>query len=264
MKKMKCLFNLLLIVIICNPLFAQIDIEKSIPTTWEVHKILQIPSSKLPLFSSKLKGEIGKINNYFINTEDGEIQVNKIICKNSLEADKVYKSMVALHKSEITCFKRNVEVFEFRSNKIELIKKVKKILNTAKGKNNLKINLSSVFVEDQNKALKFYTETLGFVKKEDIPLGEFRWLTVVSADGPGYLELVLEPNILEAARTYQSKLFKQGIPLNSFEVDDLQSEYERLKKLGVQFTIEPTKSVGSIMAIFNDTCGNLIQIYQVL
>lgn len=261
---MKYLFTLLFIVMICNPLFSQIDIEKIIPTTWEVHKILQIPANKLPLFCTKLNGEIGIIKNYFINTEDGEIQVNKIICKNSLEADKVYKSMVTLHKSEITCFKRNVEVFEFRSNNIELIKKIKKIINTAHGKNDLKIKLSSVFVEDQNKALKFYTEILGFVKKEDIPFGEFRWLTVVSSDGPGYLELVLEPNILEAAKTYQSKLFKQGIPINSFEVDDLQSKYKQLKKLGVQFTTEPTKSVGSIMAIFNDTCGNLIQIYQVL
>ena len=126
----------------------------------------------------------------------------------------------------------------------------------------LKIKLTSVLVDDQEKALKFYTEILGFVKKEDIPLGEFKWLTVVSADDPDGTELLLEPNANEAAKTFQKAIFEQGIPATCFFVDDVQKEYERLKKLGVKFTMEPTDVETTIVAVFDDTCGNLIQIAQ--
>jgi predicted enzyme related to lactoylglutathione lyase len=127
----------------------------------------------------------------------------------------------------------------------------------------MKIQLSSVMVDDQDKALKFYTEVLGFVKKRDIPLGEAKWLTVVSPEGPDGIELLLEPNSNPAAKTYQKAIFEQGIPLTAFAVDDIQKEHARLKKLGVEFTMEPTNMGMTIMAVFNDTCGNLIQIYQV-
>ncbi len=127
----------------------------------------------------------------------------------------------------------------------------------------MKIQLSSVMVDDQDKALRFYTEVLGFVKKRDIPLGEAKWLTVVSPDGPDDIELLLEPNSNPAAQTYQKAIFEQGIPLTAFAVDDIQKEYARLKKLGVEFTMEPTNMGMTTMAVFNDTCGNLIQIYQV-
>jgi predicted enzyme related to lactoylglutathione lyase len=118
-------------------------------------------------------------------------------------------------------------------------------------------------VEDQQKALDFYTQVLGFVKKRDIPLGEARWLTVVSPEGPGDVELLLEPNSNPAAKTFQKAIFEQGIPLTAFAVDDIQSEYARLKKLGVEFTMEPTNMGATSAAVFNDTCGNLIQIYEV-
>ncbi len=127
----------------------------------------------------------------------------------------------------------------------------------------MKIQLSSVMIDDQDKALRFYTEVLGFVKKRDIPLGEARWLTVVSPEGLDDIELLLEPNSNPAARTYQKAIFEQGIPLTAFAVDDIQKEYARLKKLGVEFTMEPTNMGMTTMAVFNDTCGNLIQIYQV-
>jgi catechol 2,3-dioxygenase-like lactoylglutathione lyase family enzyme len=127
----------------------------------------------------------------------------------------------------------------------------------------MKIQLSSVLVDDQDKALRFYTEVLGFVKKWDIPLGEARWLTVVSPDGPADIELVLEPNSNPAARTYQKALFEQGIPLTAFAVEDIQKEYAELKKLGVEFSMEPTNMGMTTLAVFEDTCGNLIQIYQV-
>lgn len=127
----------------------------------------------------------------------------------------------------------------------------------------MKIQLSSVMVSDQDKALKFYTEVLGFVKKRDIPLGEARWLTVVSPEGPDNIELVLEPNSNPAARTFQKAIFEQGIPLTAFAVDDIQREYARLKQLGVEFTMEPTNMGPTTAAVLNDTCGNLIQIYQV-
>ena len=127
---------------------------------------------------------------------------------------------------------------------------------------NMKIKLSSIFVTDQERALKFYTEILGFVKKEDIPLGEYRWLTVVSPEGPDDLELVLEPNANSAAATYQKAIFEQGIPATSFASDNVQSEFEKLKKLGVEFKIEPTKAGPTTLAIFDDTCGNYIQLHQ--
>ena len=127
----------------------------------------------------------------------------------------------------------------------------------------MKIQLNSVMVDDQDKALKFYTQVLGFVKKRDIPLGEARWLTVVSPEGPETIELLLEPNSNPAARTFQQAIFEQGIPLTAFAVDNIQEEYEGMKKLGVEFSMEPTNMGMTTAAIFNDTCGNLIQIYQV-
>lgn len=126
----------------------------------------------------------------------------------------------------------------------------------------MKIKLNSVFVQDQERALRFYTEVLGFTKKMDLPAGEFRWLTVVSPEEPDGAQLLLEPNDNPAAATYQRALFDSGIPLTSFAVDDVQKEYVRLTAFGVIFTMEPTKLDGSIVAIFDDTCGNLIQIYQ--
>ena len=127
----------------------------------------------------------------------------------------------------------------------------------------MKIKLTSVFVDDQDKALKFYTEVLGFVKKQDFPVGEFKWLTVVSPEGPDDIELLLEPNDNPAAKTYQKAIFEQEIPLTAFAVDDIQKEYERMKQLGVVFTTEPTKTGPVTQAVFDDTCGNHIQLYQV-
>jgi catechol 2,3-dioxygenase-like lactoylglutathione lyase family enzyme len=126
----------------------------------------------------------------------------------------------------------------------------------------MKINLTSVLVDDQAKALTFYTEVLGFVKKIDIPLGEARWLTVVSPDGPGDIQLLLEPNGHPAAKIFQKAIFDDGIPLTVFGVDDVQAEYERLEKLGVAFHTKPTKAGPVTVAKFDDTCGNLIQIVQ--
>ena len=126
----------------------------------------------------------------------------------------------------------------------------------------MKIKLSSVYVEDQDKALKFYTEVLGFVKNKEIPLGQFKWLTVVSSEEPEGTELVLEPNSNPATKAFQSAIHKQGIPLTVFAVEDIQKEYERMKKLGVVFTTEPTKTGPVTIAVFDDTCGNLIQLYQ--
>lgn len=118
-------------------------------------------------------------------------------------------------------------------------------------------------MDDQNKALEFYTEVLGFVKKKDIPLGEYSWLTVVSPEEPDGAELLLEPNQNPAAKTFQTALFEQRIPLTAFEVEDVQKEYQRMKKLGAVFTMEPTKTGPAIISVFDDTCGNLIQIYQI-
>jgi catechol 2,3-dioxygenase-like lactoylglutathione lyase family enzyme len=127
----------------------------------------------------------------------------------------------------------------------------------------MKILLTSVFVNDQDKALTFYTEVLGFVKKQDVTGGEYRWLTVVSPDQPDGTELLLERNDNPAAKTYQEAIFGQGIPATMFGVGNVQKEYQRLKALGVVFTVEPTQVMGSIMrAVLDDTCGNLIQIVQ--
>lgn len=126
----------------------------------------------------------------------------------------------------------------------------------------MRIKLNSIVVDDQDKALKFYTEVLGFRKKHDLPVGVYRWITVVSPEGPDDLELVLEPNANPAAQTYQKALFDQGIPLTAFEVDDLAAEVRRLKGLGVAFTQEPTPVGAVSIAVLSDTCGNLIQLYQ--
>ena len=127
----------------------------------------------------------------------------------------------------------------------------------------MKIIYTKVFVNDQDRALKFYTETLGFVKKSDITAGEYRWLTVVSPDNQKGTELILELNNNPAAKIYQKAIFEQGIPATSFGVSNVQAEYERLKKLGVKFTKEPTEVMkGVTIARFDDTCGNLIQIQQ--
>lgn len=125
----------------------------------------------------------------------------------------------------------------------------------------MKIKLNSIFVDDQQKALDFYTDKLGFKKSQDIPVGEFRWITLASPEG-GDAELSLEPNVNPAAKAFQEALFEQGIPITAFEVDDLESEFRRLSDLDVAFTTEPTNAGEVAMAIFVDTCGNLIQIYQ--
>ena len=126
----------------------------------------------------------------------------------------------------------------------------------------MRIKLNSILVDDQAKALKFYTEILGFKKKLDFPVGEYRWITVVSPEGPDDLELALEPNANPAAKVYQKALFDQGIPLTAFESSDIAAEYKRLSQLGVAFTSEPKASGPVTTAVFSDTCGNLIQLYQ--
>ena len=127
----------------------------------------------------------------------------------------------------------------------------------------MKIKLTSVFVDDQDKALEFYTKVLGFVKKTDFPAGEFKWLTVVSPEGTDDIELFLEPNQNPAAKTYQRAIYEQGIPATAFFVEDIQSEYERMKDLGVVFCEKPAKTeYGPTVAVFDDTCGNLIQLVQ--
>jgi catechol 2,3-dioxygenase-like lactoylglutathione lyase family enzyme len=126
----------------------------------------------------------------------------------------------------------------------------------------MRIIVTSVLVDDQAKALRFYTEVLGFVKKEDIPVGEARWLTVVSPDDPDGTELLLEPNGNPAATTFQQALFEQGIPLTMFGVDDLEQEHERLRQLGVVFRTPPAEAGPVKIAVLEDTCGNLIQLVQ--
>ncbi len=126
----------------------------------------------------------------------------------------------------------------------------------------MRINLLSVFVDDQEKALRFYTETLGFQKKHDIPVGEHRWLTVVSPDDPDGTELVLEPDAHPAVRPFVSALVEDGIPSTSFAVHDIAAEHKRLEGLGVRFTQPPTDLGPVITAVFDDSCGNLIQIAQ--
>ena len=129
----------------------------------------------------------------------------------------------------------------------------------------MRIHLVSVSIDDYDKALKFYTEVLGFVKKRDIPLGAgARWITVVSPEAPDGTELLLEPNAdYPAMKALKEALVKDGIPFTAFQVDDVQGEYARLKELGVEFTMEPTNMGMAIVAVLNDTCGNLIQIEQV-
>lgn len=126
----------------------------------------------------------------------------------------------------------------------------------------MRINLTSVLVDDQDKALRFYTEILGFTKKHDVPMGEHRWITVVSASDPDGTELVLEPDQHPAARPFKEALVADGIPFTSFDVDDVHAEFERLSGLGVVFTRPPLEMGPVTTAVFDDTCGNLIQIAQ--
>ena len=126
----------------------------------------------------------------------------------------------------------------------------------------MRINLTSVLVDDQDKALRFSTDVLGFEKKTEIPLGEYRWLTVVSPDDPDGTELVLEPDAHPAAKVFKEALVSDGIPYTSFAVDDVAAEFARLKRLGVRFTQQPAQMGPVITAVFDDTCGNLIQIAQ--
>ena len=124
----------------------------------------------------------------------------------------------------------------------------------------MRINVTSVLVDDQERALRFYADVLGFVPKTDIPLGEHRWLTVVSPEDPGGTELLLEPDAHPAARPFKAALVEDGIPFTSFGVADVQAEYERLRALGVTFTQQPVEMGPVTTAVFDDTCGNLIQI----
>ncbi|WP_449539726.1 VOC family protein [Ferdinandcohnia sp. Marseille-Q9671] len=126
----------------------------------------------------------------------------------------------------------------------------------------MKIIVTSIFVENQEKALAFYSDTLGFVKKHDVPSGEFRWITLVSPEDENGTELVLEPNNHPAAKEYQMKLFAEGIPVTMFGVADIEAEYKRLTEKGVRFTMKPTKMGDFSIAVFDDTCGNLLQIIQ--
>lgn len=126
----------------------------------------------------------------------------------------------------------------------------------------MRIKLTSVLVNDQECALSFYTEVLGFVLKRDLPAGEFRFITLAAPDDPDGPELLLEPNDNPAAKTFQAAIYEQGIPLTAFQSDDVQADYERLQARGVTFTGPPTASGSVTLAIFDDTCGNLIQLYQ--
>jgi catechol 2,3-dioxygenase-like lactoylglutathione lyase family enzyme len=129
----------------------------------------------------------------------------------------------------------------------------------------MKIKLTSVSIDDYDKALKFYTEVLGFVKKNDFPLGEgARWITVISPEDPNGPELLLEPNAsYPAMKALKESLVKDGIPYTAFQVNDVRQEYERMKERGVEFTMEPTNMGMWTAAVFDDTCGNLIEIFQV-
>jgi predicted enzyme related to lactoylglutathione lyase len=127
----------------------------------------------------------------------------------------------------------------------------------------MKVRWTSVLVDDQKKALKFYTELLGFIKKTDVPMGEHSWLTVVSKEEPDGVEVVLEPMGFAPAKVYQKALKDGGIPLTMFHVDNVQSEFERLEKLGVKFSMKPTQMGPTTLAVFDDTCGNNIQLIQV-
>ena len=124
----------------------------------------------------------------------------------------------------------------------------------------MRIHLASIFVDDQEKALRFYTDVLGFVKKEDVPLGEHRWLTVVAPGEENGTQLVLEPDAHPAVKPFVDALVADGIPFTQFAVEDVEAECERLRSLGVRFTQEPTNLGPVTTAVFEDTCGNLIQI----
>ena len=126
----------------------------------------------------------------------------------------------------------------------------------------MRIKLTSIMVDDQDKGLRFYTEILGFKKKHDIPVGEYRWITVTSPEGPGDVELALEPNANPAGKAFQEAMFSQGIPVAAFEVGDIASEFARLTAVGVAFTRPPLQAGPVTLAVFADTCGNLIQLYQ--
>lgn len=126
----------------------------------------------------------------------------------------------------------------------------------------IRITTTSIFVNDQQNALDFYTNVLGFRIKDDIPVGEFRWITIVSEGEEQGTELLLEPNNLRAAKNYQESIFVDGIPAQMFGVDNLEKEYDRLCSLGVKFTMKPITMDGYSMAIFDDTCGNLVQLLQ--
>lgn len=127
----------------------------------------------------------------------------------------------------------------------------------------MRIVLASIIVNDQAKAEAFYTEVLGFIKKVDIPAGEFRWITLVSPETPDGVQLSLEPNENSAGKTFQSALYEQGIPATAFTVDNVQQEHDRLTALGVRFTTEPKTEEWGTMAVLDDTVGNLIQIHQI-
>jgi catechol 2,3-dioxygenase-like lactoylglutathione lyase family enzyme len=126
----------------------------------------------------------------------------------------------------------------------------------------MKIVVTSVLVDDQEKALRFYTDVLGFIKKNDIPMGQFRWLTVVSPGGANGVELLLEPDQHPAAKPFKRALVEDGIPFTSFGVEDVRPEYDRLLKAGVRFTQPPVAMGPVTTAVLDDTCGNLIQIAQ--
>ena len=126
----------------------------------------------------------------------------------------------------------------------------------------MRITLTSLMVDDQEKALAFYTGVLGFQKKHDIPVGEYRWITVTSPEGHADVELALEPNANPAGRAFQEAMFRQGIPVASFQSRDIANECARLKTHGVAFTREPTNMGPVTIAVFADTCGNLIQLHQ--
>jgi predicted enzyme related to lactoylglutathione lyase len=131
-----------------------------------------------------------------------------------------------------------------------------------KGRNEMKIKLTSVYVDDQSKALRFYTEILGFVKKSDFGQGSYRWLTVTSPEEPNGTELQLALNDNPAAKAYQQALFQQGQPAALFFTNDIKGDYERIKASGAEFTMPPTDVTASTIAMLNDTCGNLIQLTQ--
>jgi catechol 2,3-dioxygenase-like lactoylglutathione lyase family enzyme len=126
----------------------------------------------------------------------------------------------------------------------------------------MRIKLTSIMVDDQDKGLRFYTDVLGFRKKHDIPVGEYRWITVTSPEGPDDVELALEPNANPAGKAFQDAMFSQGIPVAAFEVADIADEFARLSARGVAFTRPPAQAGPVTLAVFADTCGNLIQVYQ--